>query len=62
MQAQQRTIPQRSPRKLHFAHKDMDYYYGWVSGRASLGETIRAEDGVGRAVAWIHRYLEDWKP
>ncbi len=33
METKQRAIAQRSQRKLHFDHKDMDYYYSWIVGR-----------------------------
>lgn len=33
METQQATIAQRSRKKLHFQHQDMDYYLSWILGR-----------------------------
>jgi hypothetical protein len=54
METKQHTIAQRSRKKLHFVHKDMDYYFSWILGReiydgADSGECFEAaahiEDG-----------------
>lgn len=47
MGTQQATIAQRSRKKLHFNHKDVDYYFSWILGRqvydgADPGECFEA--------------------
>jgi pimeloyl-ACP methyl ester carboxylesterase len=37
------SVAQRSLRKLHFDHKDMDYYFAWVLGREVYEGSDRAE-------------------
>jgi pimeloyl-ACP methyl ester carboxylesterase len=37
MQSHTSTLAQRSTERIHFAHKDMDYYLGWIMGRELYG-------------------------
>jgi pimeloyl-ACP methyl ester carboxylesterase len=37
MQSQTSTLAQRSTERIHFAHRDMDYYLGWIMGREIYG-------------------------
>lgn len=33
MSSENRSFAQRSLKKIHFDHKDMDYYLSWILGR-----------------------------
>lgn len=51
MTTDQTALAQRSQQKLHFDHKDMDYYYAWIRGREIYGGSQAAE--CAAAVAQI---------
>jgi hypothetical protein len=59
MQTQATSLAQRSAERIHFEHKDMDYYLGWIMGREVYGGS-RAEECLkvaaripnGDPVAW----------
>jgi hypothetical protein len=39
----QTSIAQRSRERLYFAHRDMDYYFAWITGREVYGGSERGE-------------------
>lgn len=59
MPDQTTVLAQRSQQKLHFEHKDMDYYLGWIMGREIYGGSraeaclaVAARIPNGDPVAW----------
>jgi pimeloyl-ACP methyl ester carboxylesterase len=46
------SIAQRSRETLYFAHRDMDYYFAWITGREIYGGSERGEclDAAGKVV------------
>lgn len=68
MSNEQATFAQRSQKKVHFDHKEMDYYFSWILGReiyegADEGECLEAASRIsdGDAVSWgqVFRDLAD---
>lgn len=58
-------IAQRSQRKLRFNHRDMDFYFSWISGRAIYDgcDPVESERAVGAirdgdVLSWQHAWTE----
>ncbi|MEZ4859889.1 MAG: alpha/beta fold hydrolase [Caldilineaceae bacterium] len=60
MEKQQRAIAQRSLQKIHFDHKDMDYYLGWIMGR-EIYEGSRAAECLAVAERITDGDRQSWQ-
>ncbi len=60
MKTTQTAIAQRSQQKLHFDHKDMDYYFAWIVGR-HIYDGSKVEECFDVASRIIDGDLESWQ-